>query len=169
MSLNSMPELLLSPLRDVYSAETQLTKALPKMAEAASSATLSSAFSKHLVETQAHVQRLTQIFAILNAQPDAKMCKAMQGLIAEGEDTIMEGGENSVVDAALIACAQRVEHYEISAYGTLRALAGTLGLDDVIMLLDETLEEEKAADVKFTEIAEAEVNPAAASVAGSTM
>jgi ferritin-like metal-binding protein YciE len=167
MSLNNMHDLLVSQLSDVYSAETQLTKALPKMADAASSATLKAAFSKHLIETEAHVQRLGQIFAIIKSQPLAKTCKAMQGLIEEGNDTMHEEGEDSVIDAALIAAAQRVEHYEISAYGTLRTLAGTIGLDAVITLLDQTLEEEKAADVKLTQIAEAEVNPAAASVAGA--
>ena len=165
MALNSMQDLFVSQLKDVYSAETQLTKALPKMAKAASHPALAAAFEEHLEETRGQIDRLDEIFEMLDEKPRGKTCKAMQGLIEEGKETMDEDGEDAVIDAALIADAQRVEHYEISAYGTLKTLAALLGHDDAVALLEETLEEEKACDEKLTAIAESEVNPMALSTA----
>lgn len=163
MKLNSMQDLFIEQLNGMYSAELQLTEALPKMAGAASSMTLAAAFEQHLVETEEHVNRIERIFSMLGTSPTTKTCKAMEGLVAEGSEIIASDGDDSVRDAALIAGAQRVEHYEISAYGTLKSMAEMLGKEDIVTLIENTLDEEKAADSKLTGIAESEVNVAAAS------
>ena len=153
MSLDSLHTLLVTELKDLYSAETQLTKALPKMAKAACTAELRTAIEEHLAETEKQVERLETIFEQLEASPKGKKCKAMAGLIEEGKEVIDEDGEDSVKDAALIGAAQKVEHYEIAGYGTARTFAQLLGLDEIANLLQETLDEESAADEKLTELA----------------
>jgi ferritin-like metal-binding protein YciE len=158
MKLMTLQDLLIEQLKDLYSAENQLVKALPKMAEAASSAELKEAFESHLVETETHVSRLEQIFQRLNAKPGRKKCKAMAGLVEEGKETIDENAEPMVHDAALIAAAQRVEHYEIAAYGTARTFATILGDDETAELLQTTLDEEGECDKKLTEIAMSGIN-----------
>jgi ferritin-like metal-binding protein YciE len=155
---NSLDDLFLSQLRDLYDAENRLVKALPKMAEAASSSTLKQAFQSHLNETTGHVQRLDTIFRQLGQEPKGETCEAMKGLVSEGEEMIDAKGDPSIRDAALIAAAQRVEHYEMSGYGTARTFALRLGRSEAAKLLQSTLQEEKAADEKLTQIAESEVN-----------
>jgi ferritin-like metal-binding protein YciE len=157
-----MEDLLVHELKDLYSAETQIVKALPKMAKAASSADLQKAFEDHLEETKHQVQRLDEIFQELETSARGKKCKAMEGLLAEGKEVVDEDAEPHVKDAALIGAAQRVEHYEIAAYGTTRTFAKQLGKDRIVELLDETLEEEKGADTKLTDLAESSVNLQAA-------
>lgn len=152
--LSTLHELLVHELRDLYGAEQQLVSALPKMARAATSSDLSDAFSHHLEQTHNHVSRLEQIFDLLGTQRNGTVCKAMQGLISEGEDIIKAMGNNDVKDAALISAAQRVEHYEIAAYGTARTFADKLGYDEAADLLQDTLDEEGAADKKLTKLAE---------------
>lgn len=164
MKLDTLENLLVHELKDLLSAEKQLTKALPKMAKAAASEALRSAFQDHLEETKGHVNRLEEAFRLLEKSPRAEHCKAMEGLIEEGADLIEEEGESQVKDAALIGAAQRVEHYEIAAYGTARTLAQMIGNEEVAKLLEETLEEEKAADEKLTDIAMNEVNKEAEEV-----
>lgn len=154
MKENSLKELYVEELKDLYSAETQLTKALPKMAKAATSEDLSKAFSDHLEQTRGHVSRLEQIFKGLGESPKGKKCKGMEGLITEGSETIDEDPGDEELDAGLIAAAQRVEHYEIAAYGCVRTYAQLLGEDSAVPLLEETLKEEKAADTKLTELSE---------------
>jgi ferritin-like metal-binding protein YciE len=161
-TFETLSDLYLNELRDLYSAETQLLKALPKMAEAASSSQLKEAFTAHLEETKGHVSRLEQIFDALGQKPTGETCKAMEGLIAEGEDYVKAGGDRDVRDAGLIGAAQRVEHYEISGYGTTRTLALRLGDSQAADKLQATLDEEAAADRKLTAIAESEVNLEAA-------
>jgi ferritin-like metal-binding protein YciE len=151
--LENLEELLVHELKDLYSAETQLVKALSRMVKAATDDTLRHGFQSHLKETQGHVQRLERALKALGESPRGKTCKAMQGLIAEGKETIAEKAEPEVRDAALIVAAQKIEHYEIAGYGSSRAFAELLGHDDVVELLDQTLAEEKAADVKLTEAA----------------
>lgn len=146
-------ELYIDELKDLYSAENQLVKALPKMAKAAAAAELRQGFEKHLKQTQGQVQRLEKIFQALGESPKGKKCKGMEGLIEEGSEAMEEDYEGSVMDAALIGAAQRVEHYEIAGYGTVRSMAETLGEDDHVALLEQTLEEEKETDQKLTEIA----------------
>jgi ferritin-like metal-binding protein YciE len=153
MKLESMRELLLDELQDLYSAEQQITKALPKMAKTSSSSQLKQAFESHLKETEGHVERLEKIFDLLEEKSKAKMCEGMKGLLKEGDERIKEGGEPEVVDAGLISAAQRVEHYEIAAYGSARTFAEMLNETEVADLLEQTLEEEKAADQKLTKIA----------------
>ena len=145
--------LYIDELKDLYSAENQLVKALPKMAKAASSAELREGFEKHLEQTKGHVQRLEKIFEALGENPRGKKCKGMEGLIEEGSEAMQEDYEGSVLDAALIGAAQRVEHYEIAGYGTVRSMAETLAEDDHVSLLEETLQEEKETDEKLTELA----------------
>jgi len=145
--------LYIDELKDLYSAENQLVKALPKMAKAASSAELREGFEKHLEQTKGHVQRLEKIFEALGENPKGKKCKGMEGLIEEGSEAIQKDYEGSVLDAALIGAAQRVEHYEIAGYGTVRSMAETLAEDDHVSLLEETLQEEKETDEKLTELA----------------
>jgi len=154
MQLNSLKDLYVEELRDLYSAETQLVNALPKMAQAASSSDLKQAFQNHLDETRTQKQRLEQIFSEMGASPQGKTCEAMQGLIKEGEDVIQSMGDPQVKDAALIAAAQRVEHYEIAGYGVVRTFADELGFSNAKSLLQKTLDEEGSADKKLTSIAE---------------
>lgn len=162
MPLDTLQDLMLDQLADIYSAETQLTKALPKLADKASTTELAQAFRDHLDETQGQVRRLEQIFKLLDETPGNKKCKGMAGLIEEGKEVLEENGDPAVVDAALIADAQRVEHYEISAYGSVKALAALLGHKEIVQLLDESQEEETAADKKLSLIATADVNARAA-------
>jgi ferritin-like metal-binding protein YciE len=160
--LENLEELLVHELKDLYSAETQLVKALPKMAKAATDETLKAGFETHLEETKEHVTRLEKIFEVLGESPRGKTCKAMKGLIEEGNETIQERAVDEVKDAALIVAAQKIEHYEIAGYGSTRTFAELLGRDDVVELLEETLEEEKATDVKLSEAASS-INMEAAS------
>jgi len=161
LMLDTLKALLQEQVRDLYSAENQLVKALPKLAKAATSETLRDAFTGHLEQTREHVDRLQQIAEMLETKPGGKKCKAMEGLVAEGADVLEEKGEDAVIDAALIAAAQRVEHYEISAYGSAIAMAEQLGEQRVIKLLRKTLDEESAADEKLSGISTGEVLPAA--------
>ena len=154
MSEQGLKELYIDELKDLYSAENQLVKALPKMAKAASSDELREGFEKHLEQTRGHVQRLEKIFQALGESPKGKTCKGMQGLIEEGSEATEEDYNGSVMDAALIGAAQRVEHYEIAGYGTVRSMGETLGEPNHVSLLEETLEEEKETDEKLTELAE---------------
>ncbi len=158
MKLNTLEALFHHELKDLYSAENQLTKALPKMAEAASNPDLKAGFEQHLEETRGQIDRLNKIGAELKINLGGHKCKAMEGLIAEGADLIAEDADESVRDAGLIGSAQRVEHYEMAGYGTARALAKQLGHDTAAELLGETLEEERATDIKLTELAESVVN-----------
>lgn len=164
---NSLNDLFVNQIEDLYDAEQRLTKALPKMAEAANSSQLKQAFQSHLTETEGHVSRLEQIFREVNVDPKRETCEAMKGLIAEGEEMVKTNGDPEVKDAALIAAAQRVEHYEMAGYGTARAFAKRLGLNQAATLLEQTLQEEKAADQKLNTIAESSVNRAAASATAS--
>jgi ferritin-like metal-binding protein YciE len=154
----TLQEKLVDEIRDLYHAEKQLVKALPKMAKNATHEDLREAFEAHLEETREQVTRLEEVFEALGEKPRAKPCHGMMGIIEEGSEMMQEEEAGSVLDAALIAAAQRVEHYEIGAYGTCAAWARLLGLDEVVTLLDQTLEEEKAADKKLTVLAEQEVN-----------
>lgn len=154
MKLNSMKDLYIDQLRDLYSAEEQLTTALPKMARAASSTELQQAFNDHLDETQEQKRRLEQIFSDLGISPRGETCEAMQGLIKEGEEIINTPADAMVKDAALIAAAQRVEHYEMAGYGTVRTFADELGFSEAKSLLQETLDEEGAANKKLNSLAE---------------
>jgi len=158
MKLDSLRTLWIEEMRDLYNAETQLVKALPKMAKKATNSELKEAFENHLEETQNHVERLEEIFRRLGKKPSGKVCKAMKGLIEEGSELMQEDGIDSVIDAGIIAAAQRVEHYEIAGYGVVRTFAAILGEDEAEDLLQETLDEEGAADEKLTEIAEGIVN-----------
>ena len=151
MTNESLKELYIDELRDLYSAETQLVKALPKLAKAATSEELSAAFEEHLEQTKGHVQRLEQIFESLDESPKGKKCVGMEGLIKEGSELTGEF-EGEVLDAGLISAAQRVEHYEIAAYGTVAAFAELLGETEQQSLLNETLQEEKETDEKLTEL-----------------
>ena len=160
--LDSLECLFMDQIRDLYDAEQRLTKALPKVAAAASTTSLKTAINEHLRETENHVSRLERVFAIMGKDPEAKTCEAMKGLIAEGEEAIGAEGDPDVKDAALIAAAQRVEHYEMAGYGTARSIAQRLGKRDAAELLQDTLDEEKAADKKLTELAEREINAHAA-------
>ena len=162
MKLQSLDDVLMAELSDLMSAEKQLVKALPKVAEAASSKELREAIEHHLDETRGHVQRLEQVFESLGADAESEHCEAMEGLIGEGEEIVEADGDGAAKDAALIGAAQRVEHYEIAAYGTARTLAEQLGKDDAAALLQETLDEESAADQTLTKIAVSRVNERAA-------
>jgi ferritin-like metal-binding protein YciE len=154
MKLNTIEDLFHQELKDLYSAETQLVAALPKMAKAATNEELKAAFEEHLEQTKGHVDRLKKIGEELEIKLTGHKCKAMEGLVEEGSDMISEDAEDAVRDAGLIGAAQRVEHYEIAGYGTARALANRLGLEDAAELLEETLEEEKETDGKLTALAE---------------
>ena len=151
--MKDLNELFLEELADIYDAEKQLVKALPKMAQAAHSQELQSAFEDHLEQTQQHVQRVEEVFRIFDAKAKGKKCEAMAGLIEEAEDIMKEETTEAVMDAALIAAAQKVEHYEIATYGCLRTWAELLGKDDALDLLEETLNEEKDVDESLTDIA----------------
>jgi len=157
----SLRELYIDELRDLYNAETQLVKALPKMAKAASNDQLREAFEEHLRQTSEHVSRLEQIFERLEEKPTGKKCLGMEGLVKEGAETMKEDYPDEVKDAAIIGAAQRVEHYEMAGYGTVRAIAELLGENEDVSLLEQTLEEEKQADQKLTELA-GDINPMAA-------
>ena len=158
MKLDSLRTLWIEEMRDLYNAENQLLKALPKMAKRANTPELKEAFESHLEETQTHVERLEEIFAKLGKKPSGKTCKAMKGLVEEGSEMLKEDGPDSVIDAGIIAAAQRVEHYEMAGYGAARTFASLLGEDDAEELLQTTLDEEGAADEKLTQIAESIVN-----------
>lgn len=154
----SRDDLFLNQIEDLYDAENRIVRALPKMQDAASASALKNAFEKHLGETMRHVERLDTIFQQLGHTPERETCEAMKGLLREGEEMIDAKGDAAIKDAALIAAAQRVEHYEMAGYGTARSLAMHLGHSDAARLLQDTLQEEQAADRKLTEIAESEVN-----------
>jgi ferritin-like metal-binding protein YciE len=164
MSLDSLQKLFLEELKDIYNAEKQILRALPRMAKAAESPQLQQAFTRHLKETEGQVQRLEQVFQELGQSARGKTCKGMQGLLEEGKEMMEKDGEAPVLDAALIAAAQRVEHYEIAVYGCLRTYAQLLGLSRAEQLLQQTLEEEEATDKKLTELGESGINEAAAGV-----
>lgn len=152
-SLNSIEDLLVQEIKDLYSAENQLLKALPKMAKAATDPDLKAGFEQHLEETKVHVDRLEEVAKLLDATPRGKSCKAMKGLIEEGSEAVSEDGEDAIRDLAIIIAAQKVEHYEIAGYGSARALAEMLGNEEVVDLLQMTLDEEGATDKKLTEVA----------------
>jgi ferritin-like metal-binding protein YciE len=154
MAINSLHELYIQQLRDLYDAENQLVKALPKMAEAANSDELRQGFEEHLEQTKEHVQRLETIFEKLGEKPKGEKCKGMEGLVKEGSEVLEEDMQEDVKDAAIIAAAQRVEHYEIAGYGTVRTYANLLGEDEATSLLEKTLDEEKETDDKLTQLAE---------------
>lgn len=163
MKIDTLQKLFVEELRDLYSAENQLLKALPKMAKTASSDELKQAFEDHLEETKEHVARLDEIFRGLDESPKGKTCKAMQGLVEEGSEILEEEGEQAVLDAGIIAAAQKVEHYEMASYGTVRAWATLLGDEEAADLLQQTLEEEGEANKRLSELAEEIVNPGALS------
>jgi ferritin-like metal-binding protein YciE len=158
VAMTSLDDLFLHELRDLYNAENQIIKALPKMAKNASSPELKRSFEEHLGQTREHVERLKQIFEKLDESPGRQKCKGMEGLIEEGADLIEEDIDGDVLDAGLIGAAQRVEHYEISAYGTARAFAEQLGNSHAAKLLQRTLDEEAATNEKLTRLAESLVN-----------
>ena len=153
MSLNTARDLLVDELKDLYSAENQLIKALPRMAKAASNPELKAAFQEHLEQTKEHARRIEKIMDRLDESPRGKKCAAMEGLIEEGKHVLEEDGEDSIIDSALIAAAQKVEHYEIASYGTARCLAKRVGEDKIAQMLQETLDEEGDTDKKLTDLA----------------
>jgi ferritin-like metal-binding protein YciE len=161
MSLDSLEKLFIDELRDIYNAEKQITRALPRMAKAAESPELQQAFTKHLKETEGQIQRLERVFTALGQSVRGKKCKGMEGLIEEGKEKLEEESEPQVLDAALIASAQKVEHYEIATYGCLRTYAELLGYSDAANLLQQNLQEEEATDKKLTELGESGINEAA--------
>lgn len=158
MKIETMDDLFLEQIEDLYDAEQRLVKALPKMAQNANSGQLRQAFEAHLEETKSHVGRLERIFQEIGRPPKGQTCAAMKGLISEGEDAISDIKDETVRDAGLIAAANRVEHYEIAAYGSARAFAQHLGLEQAVSLLGQTLQEEKNADAKLTKLAENMIN-----------
>ena len=156
-------ELFMEELKDIYWAEKNLVKALPKMQKAATSEELATAIGDHLEETKGHVTRLEEIFEMMGKKPQAKKCEAMEGLIAEGQEVVADTEEDTMVrDAGIIIASQKIEHYEIAAYGSLRTLATVMGATDAAKLLEQTLQEEKNADSLLTEVAESTVNEEAA-------
>jgi ferritin-like metal-binding protein YciE len=161
MSMDSLKDLYIDELKDLYNAENQLLKALPKMAKKASAPQLKKAFQDHLAQTEGHVNRLEKIFKGLGEKATGKTCKAMKGLVEEGKEIIEEDGDGSVLDAALIGAAQRVEHYEMAGYGVVRTFALLLGEQDAMGLLQRTLNEEGETDKKLTKLAESIINPEA--------
>ncbi len=154
MQKDSLRQLYVNELKDLYNAETQLVKALPKMAKASSNAELRQGFEEHLRQTSEHVSRLEQIFEMLGEKPTGKKCLGMEGLVKEGAETMQEDYEDALMDSAIIGAAQRVEHYEIAGYGTVRAFAELLGENEHVSLIEQTLEEEKQTDEKLTQLAE---------------
>jgi len=158
MAMESLQDLFVDQLRDLYNAENQLVKALPKMAKSSDSEELKNAFMGHLEETKGHVERLEQIFEKLGAKPGGKICKAMKGLVEEGSEMMEEDAEPPVMDAGLIAAAQRIEHYEMAGYGCVRNYAKLLGETEAAKLLQQTLDEEMAADKKLTRLADQSIN-----------
>ena len=161
--MEALEKLLKDELQDLYDAEQQLVKAIPKMIDAANSSELQAALKDHLSVTQNQVTRLEQVFDELGEKPQRKPCKGMAGIISEGQEMLGEDLEEATMDAAIISAAQKVEHYEIASYGTVRTLAQTIGNNEIAELLEETLEEEKEADRLLTEIAEGSINVEAAS------
>lgn len=168
MKLMTLRDLLIDQLKDLHNAEAQLVKALPKVAKAATSDELREAILSHLEETRGQMDRLDQIFEMLDVKPGRKKCKAMEGLLAEGSEIVAEDAEPMVHDAAIIAAAQRIEHYEIAAYGCSRTFATNLGEHAVADLLQQTLDEEAAADEALTQIAVSGINKAAAELETSS-
>lgn len=166
MKINSLRQLYIEQLRDLYDAENQLVKALPKMAENSNSDELREGFEEHLEQTRGHVERLEQIFEGLGEKPKGEKCKGMEGLVKEGSEILDEDMEEETKDAAIIGAAQKVEHYEISGYGTARTYANLLGEREAAELLEQTLEEEKETDAKLTELAE-DINVQAAEGEGA--
>jgi ferritin-like metal-binding protein YciE len=166
MSMESLQDLFVDQLKDIYNAENQLVKALPKMAKSATSPELKTAFQNHLEETRGHVERLEQIFEKLGEKPGGKTCKAMKGLVEEGSEMMDEDAEAPIMDAGLIAAAQRVEHYEIAAYGCVRNFAKLLNHNEMARILQQTLDEEGAADKKLSKLAE-HINPEAMQPTGA--
>jgi ferritin-like metal-binding protein YciE len=162
MKLGSLQDLLVSELRDLYSAETQIVKALPKMVKAAISPDLKAGFEEHLQQTRGHVERLERIFKDLKVSARGKTCKGMEGILEEGAEMIAEKAEAPIEDAGLIAAAQKVEHYEMAGYGTVRTWARQLGHDQIANLLQQTLEEEERTDQKLTRLAENSISLQAA-------
>lgn len=158
MKMQDLQDLFVDLMKDLYSAENQLVKALPKMAKAASNAELKAGFEEHLEQTKEQAARIEEICKMLEVTPKGKKCAGMEGLIEEGKELMQEDAEESVLDAGLIAAAQKVEHYEIAAYGTARTWARQLELDDAVGLLEQTLAEEKETDEKLTELATALIN-----------
>ena len=156
--MRTLDDLYIDLLKDLYSAEKQLVKALPKMAKNAQSPDLQKAFQEHLRQTEGQVERIERIFSDMGGSPRGKKCVGMEGVIEEGNELLKEDAEPDVLDAGLIAAAQKVEHYEIAGYGTARAWANRLGYDSAARLLEETLEEESMANEKLTKIAESHVN-----------
>jgi ferritin-like metal-binding protein YciE len=165
MQMEDLRDLYVDQLRDLFNAENQLIKALPKMAKAASNEQLSQSFLDHLEETKGHAERLKEIFSELGEKPTGKVCKAMEGLIEEGKETMEEDAEPEVMDAGLIAAAQRVEHYEMAGYGTVRSFAKLLGETQAAKLLQQTLDEEGACDKKLSKLAESTINLEASKMA----
>jgi ferritin-like metal-binding protein YciE len=163
MKLETLRDLLVEELKDMYDAEQQLVEALPEMKKAASSPQLKTAFDDHLKQTQQHVTRLEHVFEMMDQRPSRKPCKAMKGLVKEGQEMIEEKADKDVKDAGLIAAAQRVEHYEIAAYGTAMAYCKQIGNDEALRLLSQTLEEEKMTDQLLTQLAESSINIKASS------
>ncbi len=161
MALTTLRDLYIDELKDLYNAENQLLKALPKMAKGSTSPELRAAFEEHLEVTRGHVERLEQIFGKLGVNPKGKKCKAMEGLVEEGKEMLEEDASPEVLDAGIIAAAQRVEHYEMAGYGCVRTYAKLLGEEDAAALLQQTLDEEAEADKKLTELAETVINPKA--------
>src|SRR3982751_1253396 len=161
MSMDSLKDLYVEELKDLYNAENQLLKALPRLARKASSPDLKAAFEEHLGQTEGQVNRLEKIFKRLGEKPTGKTCKAMKGLVEQGKEIIEEDGDESVLDAALIGAAQKVEHYEIAGYGTARTFAAMLGEEDAVEALQQTLDEEAATDKKLTALAESLAHPEA--------
>jgi ferritin-like metal-binding protein YciE len=161
MNLDTLKTLYVNELRDLYNAENQLIKALPKMAKAASSSELQEAFEKHLEQTKGHVERLEEVFQDIDEKPKGKTCHGMKGLIEEGSEMLTADGEDSVVDAGIIVAAQKVEHYEIAGYGSVRTFAQLLGKDKSADLLQQTLDEESEANELLNKLAEDIVNPEA--------
>lgn len=159
---DSLNDLFLEQIRDLYDAEQRITKALPKMMDAAHAPALKQAFKSHLQQTEGHISRLEQVFSQVGADKKRETCLAMKGIIEEGENMIAAEGDADVKDAALIAAAQRVEHYEMAGYGTARTFAETLGLNQAATLLEATLKEEKDTDSKLTKLAESGINREAA-------
>jgi ferritin-like metal-binding protein YciE len=158
MEMDSLRKLYVDELKDLYSAEKQILQALPRMAKKAKNAQLKQAFELHVQETQKQVERLDQVFEMLGKSPRGKKCKGMEGLIEEGKEMMQEDMEPEVMDAALISAAQRVEHYEIAGYGTVRTYARLLGEDQHVKLLQQTLDEEGNTDKKLTQLAESSIN-----------
>jgi len=161
MKLDKLQKLYINELRDLYNAENQLLKALPKMAKAASSPELKQAFQKHLEQTKSHVERLEEVFEDINEKPKGKTCHGMKGLIEEGSEILQEEGDESVIDAGIIVAAQKVEHYEIAGYGSVRTFAELLGQERSAELLQTTLNEESETNEALNQLAEEIVNPEA--------